>query len=79
VVVGSAGRFYGVWAFALTDRALTVAEHGAGAFAMYLPLLWIPTGMGLAGRWSTRDGRPPTMLVLRVFQQDALSRVRPRR
>ena len=68
--------FTGVWAFALTDRALTVANQGAGAgaFAMYLPLLWIPAGMALASRWQLRRGRPPTLLVLRVFQQDALAR-----
>jgi hypothetical protein len=68
--------FTGVWAFALTDRALTVANQraGAGAFAMYLPLLWIPAGMGLAARWRARRGRPPTLLVLRVFHQDALAR-----
>jgi hypothetical protein len=65
--------FTGVWAFALTDKALAVANQGAGAvaFAMYLPLLWIPTGMALAGRWQARRDRPPTLLILRVFQQDA--------
>lgn len=67
--------FTGVWAFALTDRALTVANRaGVVAFAMFLPLLWIPAGMALAGWWRARRGRPPTLLVLRVFQQDALAR-----
>ena len=68
--------FTGVWAFALTDRALTVADRhaGAAAAAMYLPLLWIPAAMGLSGRWRIRRGRPPTLLMLRVFQQDALAR-----
>jgi len=68
--------FTGVWAFALTDRALTVANRGAGAgaLAMYLPLLWIPAGVWLAGRRRARRGRPPTLLLLRVFHQDALAR-----
>lgn len=63
--------FAGVWAFALTDRALTLSTSaGAQAFAMYLSLLWIPTVMLLA-RGRRRPGRAPTLLVLRVFQQDA--------
>ena len=41
--------FIGVWAFALTDRALTLSTTaGAAAFTMYLPLLWIPAVMLLA-------------------------------
>lgn len=66
--------FTGVWAFALTDRALPLStEAGAKAFAMYLPLLWIPAVMLLAGR-RRRTGRAPTLLVLRVFQQDEQAR-----
>ena len=62
--------FTGVWAFALTDRALTFfTTAGSAAFAMYLPLLWIPTVMLLAHR-GRRPGRAPTLLVLRVFQRD---------
>jgi hypothetical protein len=62
--------FTGVWAFALTDRALTFfTTAGAAAFAMYLPLLWIAVVMLLARRWR-RPGRAPTLLVLRVFQRD---------
>ncbi len=62
--------FTGVWVFALTDRALILSTTaGIGAFAMYLPLLWIPAVMMLAGP-SRRLGRAPTLLVLRVFQQD---------
>jgi hypothetical protein len=62
--------FAGVWAFALTDRALTLSTTaGAEAFAMYLPLLWIPA-VSLLARRRRRDGRAPTLLVLRVFQQD---------
>lgn len=66
--------FTGVWAFALTDRALPLStEAGAKAFAMYLPLLWIPAVMLLAGR-RRRTGRAPTLLVLRVFQRDEQAR-----
>ncbi len=69
--------FTAVWAFALTDRALTVATQataGAAAGAFYLPLLWIPAVMWLAARWRPRRDRPPALLVLRVFQQDAQAR-----
>jgi hypothetical protein len=66
--------FTGVWAFALTDRALPLStEAGAKAFAMYLPLLWIPALMLLAGR-RQRTGQAPTLLVLRVFQRDEQAR-----
>ena len=63
-----------VWAFSLTDRALTVATQanaGAAAVAMYLPLLWIPVVMWSAARSRPTSEQPPTLLVLRVFQQDA--------
>ena len=66
-----------VWAFSLTDRALTVAiqgNTGTAAVAMYLPLLWIPVVMWSAARWRPISERPPTLLVLRVFQQDAQAR-----
>lgn len=66
-----------VWAFALTDRALTVATQtgaGAAALAMYLPLLSIPVVFRAAGRRGSQRGHPPTLLVLRVFQQDAQAR-----
>ncbi|HRN60887.1 MAG TPA: hypothetical protein PK743_03545 [Luteimonas sp.] len=63
--------FTGVWAFALTDRTLTLsASIGVEAFAMYLSLLWIPVVMWLAGRFRQGRALPPTLLVLRVFQQD---------
>ncbi len=66
--------FTGVWAFGLTDRALSLyTKAGPKAFAMYLPLLWIPAVMLLARR--TRQlGRAPTLLVLRVFQRDPQAR-----
>ncbi|HEY8186039.1 MAG TPA: hypothetical protein VIF64_08220 [Pyrinomonadaceae bacterium] len=64
--------FTGIWIFALTDRAVMIVDQaGAAALAMYLPLLWIPTVMLLGDRWRPRRERPPTLLVLRVFQQDA--------
>ena len=66
-----------VWAFALTDRALTVVNQGStgtAALAMYLPLLWIPVVMWSGARWRPTRERPPTLLVLRVFQQDAQAR-----
>jgi hypothetical protein len=64
--------FTGVWAVALTDKAVWVAtEAGMAAVAMYLPLLWIPPVMWFARRWRLRTERPPTLLVLRVFQKDA--------
>jgi hypothetical protein len=66
--------FTGVWAFGLTDRALTFSTTvGAKAFALYLPLLWIPAVMLLAGR-RLRPGQAPTLLVLRVFQRDQQAR-----
>ena len=63
-----------VWAFSLTDKALTVASSGTAAVAMYLPLLWIPLVIWAAARWRPRRERPPTLLVLRVFQQDEQAR-----
>jgi hypothetical protein len=69
--------FAAVWAFALTDRALTVAiagSAGVAALAMYLPLLWIPIVMWSASQRRPVSQRPPTLLVLRVFQQDAQAR-----
>ena len=69
--------YIAVWAFSLTDRALTVATQGnagTAAIAMYLPLLWIPVVMWAAARWRPISERPPTLLVLRVFQQDAQAR-----
>jgi len=66
--------FTGVWAFALTDRALTLfTTAGTEAFAMYLPLLWTPAVMLLARR-GRRPGRAPTLLILRVFQRDKQAR-----
>jgi hypothetical protein len=64
--------FIGVWALALTDKALTVAtQAGIAAVAMYLPLLWVFPAIWFARRQRPHRERPPTLLVLRVFQQDA--------
>ena len=64
--------FTAVWAFSLVDWALTVASSaGVIAIAMLLPLLWIPVVMLLYARFQALPGRPPTLLVLRVFQRDA--------
>ncbi len=64
--------FSAVWAIALISEALTLAsERGAAALALLLPLLWIPLVVTLAARRRIEPGRPPTLLVLRVFQRDA--------
>lgn len=64
--------FTGVWAFALLEKAVTqVTSSGAAAFALLLPLLWIPALVLPWSRLVRRTGaRAPTLLVLRVFQQD---------
>lgn len=52
--------------------ALGVAgSAGLAGAAMLLPLLWIPVVILPYRRLHNRLGRPPTLLVLRVFQQDA--------
>ncbi len=66
--------FTAVWAVALVIDAVTAAHTmGLSALAVLLPLLWIPAVMltmqRRAGEHSA--GRPPTLLVLRVFQHDA--------
>lgn len=63
--------FAGLWTFTLLDKVLTqLTANGAAAFAMLLPLLWIPLVVVPYGRLAPRSRRPPTLLVLRVFQQD---------
>ncbi len=52
---------------------LSFDATAAGALVL-LPLLWIPFALALAHAWQRRQHasrRPPTLLVLRVFQQDA--------
>lgn len=65
--------FSAVWGIALFFPALSSASHlGLGGVIVLLPLLWIPLAMRLAPRLRPATaGRPPTLLVLRVFQQDA--------
>ena len=66
--------FTAVWTIALISPALAASNTlGWRALVCFSPLLWIV----LAGVWMRRrdvqakPGRPPTLLVLRVFQQDA--------
>ena len=64
--------FTSVWALALIFKALSIASAvGLAGLAMLSPLLWIPPVMWLNGRLGGQRGRPPTLLVLRVFQRDA--------
>ncbi|HSG24465.1 MAG TPA: hypothetical protein VLA64_16075, partial [Azonexus sp.] len=66
--------FTAVWTIALIGPALgAIGDLGWGAVACFLPLLWIPLGGKLMQRGATPASptRPPTLLVLRVFQQDA--------
>jgi hypothetical protein len=58
--------FSAAWALALSFAALA-----SGPIAL-LPLLWIPAALLMAAHWqSQQQPKPPTLLVLRVFQQDA--------
>lgn len=66
--------FTAVWVIALTGPALgAIADDGWGALLVFLPLLWIPLGARVmqAATDKRSAGRPPTLLVLRVFRQDA--------
>lgn len=66
--------FTAVWTIALTGPALgAIPGSGWHALAYFLPLLWIPAGAWLMQQTigARKNGRPPTLLVLRVFQQDA--------
>jgi hypothetical protein len=64
--------FTAVWGIAQLVQALSAASHlGLGGIVMLLPLAWIPVVMAIIGlRRRTLPGRPPTLLVLRVFQHD---------
>lgn len=44
--------------------------NGAAALAYLLPLAWIPLGLAVMHRLGQPAGRPPRLLVLRVFQRD---------
>jgi len=64
--------FIAVWGIVLLMRALGAGgDMGLGGAVMLLPLAWVPITMAVAGRMGTPPGRPPTLLVLRVFQRDA--------
>ncbi|MGL4317149.1 MAG: hypothetical protein ACRCTL_11135 [Pseudomonas sp.] len=60
------------WFVILMASALPAVE-GAGwlGFTQLLPWLWLPLLAKLLPRWLAPVGEPPTLLVLRVFQQDA--------
>jgi hypothetical protein len=67
--------FTAVWGILLLDKAIDWANTlGLGGAAMLLPLLWIPLVMLLVRRLRRPVGRPPTLLVLRVFQRDRAMR-----
>jgi len=66
--------FTAVWTIALISPALmAMGSMGWGTLVCFVPLLWIPLGAALMQRLGppAPAGRPPTLLVLRVFQQDA--------
>ena len=68
--------FTSVWAIVLLGGALTAASSlGLGGLFMLLPLAWVPIVMWgvmrLRPSATAPPGRPPTLLVLRVFQRDA--------
>ena len=66
--------FSAVWTIALTGPVLgAIPASGWGALVYLLPLLWVPAGARLMQQTigTRKAGRPPTLLVLRVFQQDA--------
>ena len=66
--------FTAVWTIALVGPVLgTIHTLGWGAFVGFAPLLWIPLGAWLMQRFAapSSTGNPPTLLILRVFQQDA--------
>ncbi len=64
--------FTAVWAISLLTQALTVASSaGLAGLAMLLPLLWVPLVVLAVAHLRKPPARPPTLLVLRVFQRDA--------
>jgi len=67
--------FTAVWALSLVPPALGAASDSwLGALADFAPLLWIPLSYPLLRALPPAvppGQRPPTLLVLRVFQQDA--------
>lgn len=65
--------FTSVWGIVLLLRALGAwQDMRLGAAVLLLPLAWIPLAMLLMRRRpEAAASRPPTLLVLRVFQRDA--------
>jgi hypothetical protein len=64
--------FTAVWGIVLLLRMLGAwGDMGLASAVMLAPLAWIPLVMGVAARALRPTGRPPTLLVLRVFQRDA--------
>jgi len=64
--------FTAVWGISQLAKALMAASDlGLGGAVMLLPLLCVPAAMAIARRLRQPRGRPPTLLVLRVFQHDA--------
>jgi hypothetical protein len=64
--------FTAVWCISQVAKALMAAsDMGAAAAVMLLPLAWVPLVMGFSRVLHRNPGRPPTLLVLRVFQHDA--------
>ena len=63
--------FTAVWAIVLFMELLgAYHDLGAGAVLLLLPLAWVPIGFWVASAMQTKAGRPPTLLVLRVFRRD---------
>lgn len=60
------------WFVVLAASAL-IALEGVGwlGFTQLLPWLWLPLLAKWLSGWLAPEGAPPTLLVLRVFQQDA--------
>src|SRR6185369_9130685 len=77
--LGSATRAVGPWLLPpflvlswSSQSGLDLLESLVNDRAAFLPLLWIPLAMLLAPHLRPAlAGRPPNLLVLRVFQQDA--------
>ena len=64
--------FTAVWGISqLTKSLMAASDLGLGGAVMLLPLLWVLVMMAVARRRGQSRGRPPTLLVLRVFQHDA--------
>ncbi|MGQ0700854.1 MAG: hypothetical protein ACT4PZ_21755 [Panacagrimonas sp.] len=64
--------FAAIWGIGLLAGALARAtDTGISALALLLPLAWIPVALRLARSYMKPGGRPPTLLVLRVFRRDA--------